>query len=111
MSNKVTFVVMLWVILTFVSGVCEMEYVGTSEISRLQVLMTAPTFTETASVLGVVTSFVDFAWDWFVNLFGILTWDFAFFQGQWQIVKYIMFIPVSIGLIAAIVAMIRGTNA
>ena len=38
---------------------------------------------------------------WFGNLWDILWFNYSFFDGPWVIVKYVLFWPVSIGLVVS----------
>ena len=111
MSNKIIGLVMFTGIATVICGICEQQYFGEAEASRLTILLTSPSFGESLGIFGTITAVVDFTWSWFVNLLGMMFFDYSFFQGQWQIVRYILFIPIGIGIISSIVAMIRGTSA
>ena len=110
MTNKIIFLVFMSLILSVLSGIGEMVVFGDAETARLTTLITAPTFTENLGIWGTISSFVDFSWTWFANLFGMLTFSYSMFEGQWQIVRYILFLPIGIGVMSAIVAMIRGTS-
>jgi len=111
MSYSVAALITLYVVGTMLSGIMEQTYFGGTEAARLTVLMTEPSFSSSFGFLGTTVMLVDFAWEWLVNLWSMLWWDYAFFQGQWLILKYAIFIPISIKIITGVVAMMRGTSA
>lgn len=100
--------VMLFVILTVITGVMEMSYLGGAEASRLQRLM-QPDVPAYTNPLGAITAYVTATWDYIQNLWGIFWFDYPFFQGSWAILRYI-FMAVSIGVIVSLVAVIRGVG-
>ncbi len=101
---------MLFVLLTIISGVVEMTTMGDDDVSRIEALMTKPQIEETSGILGTVVGVVGFAWGYLENLWGILWFDYAFFQGQWIIVKYIIFMPISAAMIIAIIFGLKGNS-
>lgn len=108
--NKLIGVVMLWVTLAMINGVCELNYVGSSEQSVLNTLFTGWRGIEGASFIANAAGFINYLWDWFNALFRLLFFDFAFFQGEWGIIRWVFFIPIAIGIIWMIVSMMRGTS-
>ena len=103
---------MLFVILQVIAGICEMQYIGVGEITKLQSLM-SPDFPDyNVPIIGAVASFVTVAWDYIQVLWDMFWFDYPFFAGAWMIVRFIFFIPVSIGMIVSLVlATVRGVSA
>lgn len=82
-------VLVLFVILTMLSGIIESSTIGADEISRMKTLLQP-----------------ELSWGYVENIYGILTFDYSFFQGEWQIVRYALFIPIGIGIMAMLVVTI-----
>jgi len=95
--------IMLFIIMTVISGICEMTYLPATEESRLWVLLHP--FEGFRSILDLP----EMVFDWAVNLWGMFWFDYAFFQNEWIIVKY-LFWSISIGLIWSILSTIRGVG-
>jgi len=81
-------------ILTLICGTLEGTYLGTDAVGRLQKLLSlpAPTFSDITS--------------WLSNLWGILTFDYAFFHGGWSVFRYVFFWPIGIGTVVTVALMI-----
>lgn len=111
MSNKWTIGIMvIFVVLTVMSGICEYTVFGDDDTSLLQRLMTTPDISETTSIVGAVFGYIGFGWDYLQTLWDVLWFDYSFFQGQWLLVKYILFYPVSIAFVISIILAIRGVG-
>jgi len=80
----------LFVGMSLICGVIEGNYLGGASMFRLQVLMSLPfPLGETLPI------------PWVRNLWGLLWFDYAYFQGGWAIFKYALFWPISLGLVAS----------
>ena len=103
--------VMAFVIMSIIACVCEMDYLGEGEISHLQQLM-QPDFPDyKIPIIGPVAAFISVAWDYIRILWGMFWFDYPFFEGSFAIVRYILFIPISIGVIVSLVlATFRGVS-
>lgn len=110
-SSWIIGIMVLYVALAIISGMVEMTTpLGVDEVSRIKVLMspTAPAYTDP---LGAIFAYITFTWDYIANLWGIFWFDYAFFSGGWVYVRYLLFIPVSIGVIVSLViAVVRGAG-
>lgn len=100
----------LFMIGALLSGIMEMVYLGAggAQQSVLARMFQIPIL-ENANVLTVGFAVLMMPVNFVVGLFNMLTWNYAFFQGSWSIVKWAVCMPISIGLIASIVFIIRGT--
>lgn len=103
-------IVFCFVAFSLLCGIGEMTTFGEGEVTRLQVLVTAPNFTEVENVFEGITVLAAFTWDWVANFISMLLWDYSFFQGQWAMVKYLIYFPVSIGIIWGLVSALRGVR-
>ena len=97
-----------FVFLSLLSGVMEMQYLGTSDAGILHNIITAPQVTSFNNPLTAPIAFASAAWNIAKALWAAFWWDYAFFQGYWVIFKYAIFWPISIGIIIAFVLAIRG---
>lgn len=102
--------VMLHILLTIISGICEMTSISAADIGRIQLLM-QPDVPAYTNPVGAVFSYMTATWDYIENLWGIFWFDYAFFQGSWLYLRYCLFMPVSVGVIVTLViAVVRGVG-
>lgn len=94
--------VMAFVVLTLISGICEVTYMGSDETNRIQMLL-QPTIPAHSSFISGLVAYVTAGWDYIINLWGMFWFDYAFFTGGYAIFRYIFFLPISIGLILSII--------
>jgi len=101
----------LFITLSILSGIMEMVYLGGSEdhSNVISTLMTAQIDTSTG-LLGILWSSIILTKDIIVAIWAALWFDYAFFEGQYQIIRWAFFFPVSIGLIISLLMAIRGTS-
>lgn len=100
---------MLFGILTIISGIIELGTMGAGELSTLQALM-EPEVPEYTNPIGATAAYMTVAWDYMQNLWDILWFNYAFFEGEWLLIKYIVFWPVSIGIIMTFIFVMRGVG-
>lgn len=82
-------IVMLFGIFQLIAGIVEqVAPLSSTAISRLDILMN-PQWTN-------ITGYVN-------NLWSMFWFDYPFLQDSWQLVRYILFIPVSIGVIVVLI--------
>lgn len=100
-----------FVIFTIIACICEMNYIDEGDMSKLQQLL-QPDFPDyKVPILGQIAGFVTVAWDYIRILWGMFWWDYPFFTGGWALVRYMMFIPLSIGMVVSLVlATFRGVS-
>lgn len=83
--------------MSLVCGVTENVYLGNDVPGLFQILI-AP-----LSPAKLMNPFI--LWDWFVNLWDMLWFNYSFFHGSWKIVQYI-FQCISLGLVVSFGALI-----
>jgi hypothetical protein len=106
----IIFFMTTFILLTIFSGVLEMTYVGTSEQGTLLSSVTAlgnlrwtdavTIFVSGIRALGIVVRLI----------FGALFWDYSFFTGTWQILRWAFFFPISVGFVFSVILAVRGTS-
>jgi len=102
--------VMLFVILQIICNVCEMQAPLTSETpSHLQQLL-SPDIPSYSNPIGAIASYVSVPFLWLWNFFALFFFDFSFFEGGWVYVKYVIFWPISIGMIYGLISWLRGAS-
>jgi hypothetical protein len=102
--------VMLFMVLSVIANICEMNYLGAGEVSTMQKLM-QPDIPAYSNPVGAVVAYITVAWDYIKELWAIFWFDYPFFTGSMQLVRMAIFMPVSIGIIISIVlAAIRGVG-
>lgn len=96
---------------TVLSGLLELQYLGSAEAGlfyRLTHNYEAIEFTNPLVALG---TFATVAWAYIGDIWTMFIWDYAFFEGSWSIFRYLIFWPISIGLIVSLIlAAIRGVS-
>lgn len=100
---------MLFGVLTLINGIIEMSTLSEGEVGVLQALMSPPTV-NFSNPIGAITGIMSIAWDYLSNLWDIFWFNYAQFQGQYLLIKYIFFIPISLGMIVSLVMMLRGVG-
>ncbi len=109
--NKVIGLAMLDTILVILGGIVEQTYYGTTETSRLGQLIFAPQFSQSVAWYQQVGDFAAYTWSYVQNFIGMLTFDYPMLNdGNWLFLKYILFIPIGIGIVFMIVSLIRGVR-
>ena len=77
---------MAFVLLSIISGICELTApLSASVVSRVDILMN-PSLTNITGWLG--------------NLWSMMWFDYPFLTGSYSLVRYIFFMPISIGIVA-----------
>ena len=100
-----------FVIMQIIAGVCEMGYVGSGEVGLFQQLMQPNIPDVKIPVIGQIAAFFSITWDYIVVLWNMFWFNYPFFQGTWSIVRYIFFVPVSVGVVVSLVlATVRGVS-
>lgn len=99
-------VVTLWGLLAVLGGVCELGYYA--EESALYSMYTAFDFTEAEGVLGHIEAFISGGIDLVEGLWTLLTFSSPIFDGELQIIRYLFFIPISIGVGWGLLSTLRG---
>jgi len=113
MSPKwIIFLITTWLILAILGGVIEGAYVGTgagTEQTVLNTLMNCKVMTST-TIWGKISGvFTDSSFFW--AMFKVLTFDFVFFTGVWEIVRWVFFLPIAIAIgTSLILAFVRGVG-
>ena len=71
------------------------------------VLLLEPEFVTGGSI--PVIGFFVIAWEWLQAIWVALSWDYSFFTGYWEILRYVGWC-FSIGFIVSLVLAVRGTG-
>ena len=101
---------MLYVICAIVSLMMEAQQLGASEASTLYIILT-PDIPAYSNPIGAIFAYISVAPAYLDALWSIFWWDYSFFEGSWQLVRYILFLPLSGGLVVSLVlAFVRGVS-
>lgn len=110
---KTSWIVGAWIVFlggNLLSGVLEQQYLGgsagTSQVFNS--LMNTPIVTD-FNLLTLPIDLVLLAKDLFLALIQMLLWNYAFFTGGWEIVRWFLF-AISVGIIVSTIMAIRGTG-
>jgi uncharacterized membrane-anchored protein YitT (DUF2179 family) len=99
----------VFIVLTILSGILEMTYVGTSEQNTLsQAVRTLGSLKW--DIIRIIPSAVIAAGVVVRLIFAALFWDYSFWTGTWNIVRWAFFFPISVGFVFSVVFAIRGTS-
>lgn len=103
--------VMAFVIMSVIASICEMNTISAGDMTKLQQLL-QPDFPDyKIPIIGQVAGFISVAWDYIKILWSMFWFDYPFFEGAWALARYILFIPISIGMVVTLVlATIRGVS-
>ena len=103
-SNWLMGVMILWFILTIVSLILDVQYVGVEQTSALNTLL-HPGFIEGASIPFV--GFFIVTWEYISTFIGMLFFNYSFLTGSWEILKIFGWI-LSVATIIGLVISLRG---
>lgn len=95
-TKWLVFLSMLWVSGMLICGVVEQQFLGSSEASLLNTVMNFNVFS-TTTVFGVIPIPVPNT-EWFGAIAQMLVFDFAIFSGTWEMVRWIIFMPIAFGI-------------
>ena len=102
---------MLFVLGSIFSGLIELQYLSGSDQAVINRLL-HPDMPSFSNPLGMVTGFISVVWDYIQAFWDMFTWDFAMFTGEWALVRWALFLCLSLGIIGSLVlAMVRGVSA
>jgi hypothetical protein len=95
-------ILMAMIVMQLICGVCEMSYGFGDTPSRIQTFLSPPV-PSYSNPAQAVFAYITVGWEWLSNLFWMFWWDYSFFSGSWQMVRYIFFLPISVGVVVMIV--------
>jgi hypothetical protein len=96
--------------MTILSGIIEMSYFGTTEQGTIQSIISEFGKLNFSNPIIALASVLIGFWTVLRLIVGTLLWQYSFFTGTWQIVKYAFFFPISVGFIVSVFFAIRGTG-
>jgi hypothetical protein len=103
--------VAIWIVGALFSGIGEGIGVHPDEESAISILMNSSAY-EMTDVFGVISLPVPNT-EWLSAFAQIFTWDFAMFEGSYAIVRWIILVPISIGILImlslTVIQIIRGS--
>jgi hypothetical protein len=105
------FIITLWIACTIICSVGEMASPISESDAGVFYGLTHVDFSRYhIPIVDQVVGGLEFTWEFIQVLWTIFWFNYSFFTGNWLLVKYVFFLPVSIGLIITIiVAVVRGT--
>ena len=100
----------LWMICTITSLFLEAQQYGTGQLTTLYALL-SPDFPSLSNPIGLIIAVISVAPEYLDYLWDLLWWNYSFFTGGWEIVKYVFFFPLSVGLVVSLIlAFVRGVG-
>lgn len=95
---------------TILSGLLEQQYLGTSSAGMFHDLMNGYKELNFSNPFVAITSVISVAWDYVQMLWNLFWWNYSFFYGTWEVVRYFCWC-ISIGIIASLIMSVtRGTS-
>jgi len=101
--------VMVYLVLTVVSGIAEGTYIGGTGVSTIWSAMESFQTIDIANPLTMVYGVVIAIKDMLIGLFEIFTWKFSFFVGVWGIFRWLL-ISISVGMVVSLLLALRGVG-
>lgn len=110
MSPKwIIFLTTLWIIGSILGLALEGAYPGGEEQNVFNTLANSKALQATTLFGAVAGAFSDLSF--FTALGSVLIWDFSFWDGTLEIVRWIIFLPITIGIVGSLLlAWIRGVG-
>lgn len=104
------FIIMMYCIGVVVCGVIEYFYFTQGATDSLFNLMNSVHGISFTNPLTALTDILIGVWSITQIFFHMLLWDYSFFTGGFEIVKYIVFWPLSIGFFLSLILAVKGTS-
>lgn len=102
---------MLFISLSVVSGILEQQYLGRDDAGLLYRLLNSYSEINFGNPLVAIGSMVTGSWQAIGALWGMFWFSYAFFEGTWQIVRFAVFLPISVALaVSLVLAGVRGVS-
>lgn len=110
MSPKwIIFLTTLWMFGSLFGLILEGAFPGEEEQTVLNTLMNCKVVTATSWLGKITGAITDLAMWW--ALLKMFIWDFSFWQGSLQLVRWMIFFPISIGILSSLLlAWFRGVG-
>lgn len=99
---------MLYLIGTAISLTLEGEYLGTGLVDTFFRVM-RPEFGSFSNPLTAIGGFFIMVWAWIQALWAVFWWNYSFFTGYWEVLKYLGWC-LSIGIVVSLVLAVRGVG-
>jgi hypothetical protein len=101
----------LFVVGSLLSGIIEQQYLGSSQVGVLHGLIGGYEQVDFSNPLIGIGSLLSIVWNSFKALWNMFWWNYAFFDGEWVIIKYALFWPISFGMVITLVlSLTRGIS-
>jgi len=90
---------------TIISGILEQSYLGTSDAGMFHDLLS-----KYKELSWNFLTIISVAWSYIVLVWKMFWWDYAFWYGSWEIIRFFCW-TISIGIIVSLILSItRGTS-
>lgn len=99
---------MIFFVGTFISLTLEGQYASTGLIDTFFRVM-RPEFGSFTNPLTAIGGFFIMVWAWMQAIWAVFWWDYSFFTGYWEILKYLCWC-ISIGIVVSLVLAARGVG-
>ena len=105
------FIITAWIVIALICGVIEGAYIGNgtgTEISILNILINPQIAVDQQTWGPLAWLAVPVAW--ITAFLQMLSFDFAQFHDEWEIFRWIFFLPIAISFAISLVLAFRGTS-
>ncbi len=112
MSSKwIIGLMMLWVILTILANTAEQQaLMGTGQTSTLMAFM-RPEGMNLDNPVTAIVSIITNVWTYFKLIINVLFFNYpVLWQGSGIYIYFALFLPVSIGFVVSVIALLRGAS-
>ena len=108
--GKLVFLIALGGVGVLLSGVCELVYLGSADTGNMEQLMTGLNYSQASGITGILTVTLDFTIAFIGTIVEMAFFNYAFFENEYSIFRFIFLFPLAAGIFYMIAINIRGTN-
>jgi len=95
---------------TILSGLLDMQYIGSGEASLFQRLIEGGEQLNFSNPITGIYSILKVGWTYMQLIWAMFWWDYSFFYGSYEIIRYFCW-TISVGIIVSLILSItRGTS-
>jgi len=99
---------LLYLVGMIISLTLEGQYLGVDEANVFYRVMN-PNFGSFTNPISAIGGFFIMVWTWIQALWAILTWDYSFLRGSWEVLRYVGWAG-SLAMVVSIVLAVRGVG-
>lgn len=102
---------MLFIVLSIFNGIIEQSYIGSGKTNVFYTLLSSYSEASFSNPLIAIGSIVNVVWGTIQTVWAMFIFDYAQFEGSWQIVRFAFFLPISVALVVSLIlSAVRGVS-